>query len=336
MEAFEKLLKSSAAAHGHLCPGQAVGVRMAMLGCKLIGLDEPTSRDQIKKILVYVEMDRCTADAVAHVTGVKLGRRSLKFMDYGIMAATFVNLETKKAFRIVSTEESRDLSDFTSLFIPMMIENTINGMIGVSMEHGVLSDDAKDILHLVSNRVSHVLTNATLHRDTKLLALTDGLTGLLNHRAFYERLKQEFERYRRYGSNLPIIIADSDDLKKYNDTFGHPVGDEILRKIGEIFRETSRETDILARYGGDEFVILLPQTNAENTVNMARRMKERIENYEFAIQGKKFNTSISMGISTVPQDYIETPQALFESADRALYQAKRAGKKRIVVASESE
>jgi formylmethanofuran dehydrogenase subunit E len=110
MEAFEKLLKSSAAAHGHLCPGQAVGVRMAMLGCRLIGLDEPASRSQIKKLLVYVEMDRCTADAVAHVTGVKLGRRSLKFMDYGIMAATFVNLETNKAYRIVSTEESRELA----------------------------------------------------------------------------------------------------------------------------------------------------------------------------------------------------------------------------------
>jgi len=105
MENFEVLLKSSAAAHGHLCPGQAVGVRMAMLGCRLIGLDEPASRDQIKKLLVYVEMDRCTADAVAHVTGVKLG------MDYGIMAATFVNLDTGKAFRIISTEESRDLAD---------------------------------------------------------------------------------------------------------------------------------------------------------------------------------------------------------------------------------
>ena len=109
MESFDILLESSAAAHGHICPGQAVGVRMAMLGCRLIGLDKPTSRDQIKKLLVYVEMDRCTADAVAHVTGVKLGRRSLKFVDYGIMAATFVNLETNKAFRIVSTEESRDL-----------------------------------------------------------------------------------------------------------------------------------------------------------------------------------------------------------------------------------
>lgn len=110
MRNFNSLLESSADAHGHLCPGQVVGVRMAMLGCRLIGLDEPTSHDQIKKLIVYVEMDRCTADAVAHVTGVKLGRRSLKFMDYGIMAATFVNLETGKAFRVVSTEEARDLA----------------------------------------------------------------------------------------------------------------------------------------------------------------------------------------------------------------------------------
>ena len=110
MQDFESLLKSSAAAHGHLCPGQVVGVRMAILGCKLIGLDEPTRRDQIKKLIVYVEMDRCAADAVAHVTGVKLGRRSLKLMDYGIMAAAFVNLESGKAFRVISTEEARSLA----------------------------------------------------------------------------------------------------------------------------------------------------------------------------------------------------------------------------------
>ena len=110
MQAFESLLKSSSAAHGHLCPGQVVGVRMAMLGCRLIGLDEPKRYDQIKKLIVYVEMDRCTADAVAHVTGVKLGRRSLKFMDYGIMAATFLNLESGHAYRVLSTEEARDLA----------------------------------------------------------------------------------------------------------------------------------------------------------------------------------------------------------------------------------
>jgi len=111
MDAFKVLLKSSASAHGHLCPGQVVGVRMAMLGCRLIGLEEPARNDQIKKLIVYVEMDRCTADAVAHVTGVKLGRRSLKFMDYGIMAATFVNLETNKAYRVVSTEAARSLAN---------------------------------------------------------------------------------------------------------------------------------------------------------------------------------------------------------------------------------
>ena len=110
MQDFESLLQSSAAAHGHLCPGQVVGVRMAILGCRLIGLDEPTRHDQIKKLIIYVEMDRCTADAVAHVTGVKLGRRSLKFMDYGIMAAAFVNLETDQAFRVISTEEARSLA----------------------------------------------------------------------------------------------------------------------------------------------------------------------------------------------------------------------------------
>lgn len=118
MQSFEDLLQACAKTHGHLCPGQVVGVRMAMLGCRLIGLDDPTRRDQIKKILVYVEMDRCTADAVAHVTGVKLGRRSLKFMDYGIMAATFLNIATDKSFRILSTEEARDLAAVYAPEIP--------------------------------------------------------------------------------------------------------------------------------------------------------------------------------------------------------------------------
>lgn len=109
-KSFDLLLSESSQLHGHLCPGQVIGVRMAMLGCRLIGLDDPTSRAQIKKLIVYIEMDRCAGDAVAHVTGAKLGRRSLKFMDYGIMATTFLNLETGHAFRIISTEEARDLA----------------------------------------------------------------------------------------------------------------------------------------------------------------------------------------------------------------------------------
>lgn len=110
MDDFNTLLEGSARAHGHMCAGQVIGVRMAMLGCRLIGLDTPRQLPQIKKLIVYVEIDRCTTDAIAYVTGVKLGRRSLKFVDNGIMAATFVNLESGRAFRIVSTESSRDLA----------------------------------------------------------------------------------------------------------------------------------------------------------------------------------------------------------------------------------
>jgi len=110
METFEGLLQESAEAHGHLCPGQVVGVRMAMEGCRRIGLDNPRERSQIKKLIVYVEMDRCAADAISQVTGARLGRRSLKFVDNGIMAATFVNLETGKAVRIVSKESARTLA----------------------------------------------------------------------------------------------------------------------------------------------------------------------------------------------------------------------------------
>ena len=110
MDDVNTLLEGSARAHGHMCPGQVIGVRMAMLGCRLIGLDTPRQLPQIKKLIVYVEIDRCATDAIAYVTGVKLGRRSLKFVDNGIMAATFVNLDSSRAFRIVSTESSRDLA----------------------------------------------------------------------------------------------------------------------------------------------------------------------------------------------------------------------------------
>jgi formylmethanofuran dehydrogenase subunit E len=107
MSDFEKLLQESAKVHGHLCPGQVLGVRMSMLGMRSIGINDPKGRDR-KKIIVFVEMDRCATDAVQSVTGCSLGRRTMKFMDYGKMAATFVNLETGKATRVIAREDSRD------------------------------------------------------------------------------------------------------------------------------------------------------------------------------------------------------------------------------------
>jgi formylmethanofuran dehydrogenase subunit E len=111
VKSFEELLEASVAEHGHLCAGQVIGVRMAMLGLRLVGIEDPKEKQSRKKLLVYVEIDRCATDAIQSVTGCRLGKRSLKFKDFGINAATFLNLETRKAFRIVSTEESRGLAD---------------------------------------------------------------------------------------------------------------------------------------------------------------------------------------------------------------------------------
>jgi len=110
MKSFDELLQISVERHGHLCAGQVIGVRMAMLGCRLIGIDEPLSPLNRKKIMVFVEIDRCATDAIESVTGCHMGKRTLKFKDFGINAATFINLETGQAFRIVSTEASRDLA----------------------------------------------------------------------------------------------------------------------------------------------------------------------------------------------------------------------------------
>jgi len=107
MTSFQELLEESVGKHGHLCPGQVLGVRMAMLGCRLLGIEDPLSRKKEKDLIVFVEIDRCATDAIESVTGCKMGKRTLKFRDYGIMAATFCHLGTGEAYRVVAREESK-------------------------------------------------------------------------------------------------------------------------------------------------------------------------------------------------------------------------------------
>ncbi|GAB6909234.1 Formylmethanofuran dehydrogenase subunit E region [Desulfosarcina cetonica] len=109
MKSFDQLLNESVERHGHLCAGQVIGVRMAMLGCRLVGIEDPKDATYAKKLIVFVEIDRCATDAIESVTGCRMGKRTLKFKDFGINAATFLNLDTHRAFRIVSTERSREL-----------------------------------------------------------------------------------------------------------------------------------------------------------------------------------------------------------------------------------
>lgn len=110
MQPLDELLEECGRLHGHMCAGQLLGARMAVLGCRLVGLDDPRGADR-KKLIVWVEIDRCMADAVSAVTGARLGKRSLKYLDYGKVAATFYNTETNEAVRIAALEESRELAD---------------------------------------------------------------------------------------------------------------------------------------------------------------------------------------------------------------------------------
>ncbi len=222
--------------------------------CSLLFLD-----DINKEIVIF------SHDPINNSTMAAIESEMVRTFESMISKKLDISYNLRVSLSTKTIDDKKDiLPELTSASVPIFIENSIQGVLSIFNVDEMISPDELDILHLISIRASRVITNATLHRDTKLLALTDGLTGLLNHRAFHDRMVNEFERHRRYGSFISLIIADFDDLKTINDTYGHPVGDKMLKKVGEILRETSRESDVLARYGGDEFVVLLPQTNMEN------------------------------------------------------------------------
>ncbi len=156
------------------------------------------------------------------------------------------------------------------------------------------------------------------------LATRDGLTGILNRRAFEARLADEIRRADRYRLPLSLIILDVDKFKSYNDEFGHPAGDEVLKMVAHLLDTETRATDIAARYGGEEFVIILPDTEHEGSLILTNRMRSYIEHGAWTERA----ITASFGVSSLSPE-ISTAQALLESADKALYAAKEAGRNRV-------
>jgi len=166
--------------------------------------------------------------------------------------------------------------------------------------------------------------NEELQEVNRILAENanqDGLTGLYNHRYFQEALSREFSLAARHNRVFSLLFADVDHFKLYNDAFGHQEGDTVLRMIAEIFRKSTRASDIVARYGGEEFVVLLPEADREKSEAMADRIRGIIAEYPFPNR----QITISLGISSYPGDARE-PGDLIRFADQALYQAKEAGR----------
>ena len=178
------------------------------------------------------------------------------------------------------------------------------------------------------NRINH--EQQSLIEKLSHQALTDGLTGLYNYRHFWERADAELKRANRYAESLSCLMIDIDNFKRINDRFDHQFGDLILKRISTIIKAPLRATDILARYGGDEFSILLPNTDYEGTQVISKKIMERVRRVQFETKGtSSAKVTISLGVSSYPIDKIVDSSQLVEYADAALYEAKARGKDRI-------
>lgn len=166
----------------------------------------------------------------------------------------------------------------------------------------------------------------------RFLSQTDDLTGLLNMRGFMPLLEREAGRAQRYGHPFAVLMADCDNLKEVNDTFGHEVGNRLLSLVVGRMKEILRTTDIMARYGGDEFLILLPESHPEGARLVAERLRAVVAAAPLDLEGKSVPTSVSIGIACYPGDGRDTRQ-LIDHADRAMYQSKERGKNTITTFS---
>jgi diguanylate cyclase (GGDEF)-like protein len=161
------------------------------------------------------------------------------------------------------------------------------------------------------------------------MATTDGLTGLCNHRHFQELFDAMIARAERYGRKLSLILTDIDHFKSVNDTYGHPVGDKVLKRVAVVLGQGARRTDIVSRYGGEEFAVLMEETDRVGARHIAERIRTAVEAEIFHTEHGQFKSTISLGIATYPDD-ATVKAKLTECADQALYTAKRGGRNRSV------
>ncbi len=163
------------------------------------------------------------------------------------------------------------------------------------------------------------------------MAHTDALTNMHNRRYFMERLQTEFERIQRHGSVLSVLLFDLDHFKKVNDTYGHDIGDAVLIAIADVVNQVKRGTDIACRFGGEEFALLLPETDKIGAINLAQRMRRSIESYPYANKvGHNVQVTASIGVATLSQAD-QAPENLLKTADRALYKAKDGGRNMVCI-----
>jgi two-component system cell cycle response regulator len=213
---------------------------------------------------------------------------------------------------------------------PITTNGRLTGLLSLGgRAAGRIDADTHAFLAQVANQAHIVVENARLVERLRDLAVRDSLTGLYNHRHAMELLAAEFGRVGRYAAGVSLLMLDLDQFKRINDEHGHPAGDSVLKETARLIQETLRSVDVVGRYGGEEFVALLPHTSPEEAAATAERIRRRVEGHVFWFGTSPLHVTVSIGVASYPSSEVDSPQALVREADRALYRAKEAGRNRV-------
>jgi diguanylate cyclase (GGDEF)-like protein len=215
------------------------------------------------------------------------------------------------------------------LAVPLRAQKRISGALLLTRTEPFTARELR-LLRIYCNQAAVALDNAFVYERVENLAATDALTGLFNRRYFESALARELARADRTSSQLALLILDIDHFKSFNDTYGHAMGDIVLQRVARVLNATIRKADVLARLGGEEFVVLLPQVTAKGAVESAERLREAVAKGAIHPGGPLNRVTVSTGVAIFPVDAKDGP-ALLEAADEALYQAKHLGRNRVIV-----
>ncbi len=233
----------------------------------------------------------------------------------------------------LKTARERGCTSF--LAVPLVVQDRPLGCMNLYMiERHEFAPDEIQLLSTFASQAAVSIENARLFEETRQLAITDPLTGLANHRQFYDQLEREFRRAQRYQRPLTLLMLDLDRFKAFNDQFGHLAGDHALRETADVLRQNARSVDILARYGGEEFAIILPETDIQRGAAHAERIRSAVASHAFLSQetGLEHRVTVSIGVAAL-SPALQKIEELVHGADQALYRAKAAGRNRLELAA---
>jgi diguanylate cyclase (GGDEF)-like protein len=288
-------------------------------------------RDTLLELIVSTAVDGVGADAgracVRAIDGTTLQERSRVGNMNGLEFA--VESVEADALRTGSPREMA-VGEANAIAHPLRGadgDEEVVGVVSVGRSGRPFAPSDRDLFSYLAGQAARSMENVQLHETAARESVTDDLTGLSNRRAFDDALTGEIERAKRFGTDLGLVLIDLDNFKLVNDTYGHQQGDMVLREVARVLRETSREIDQPARYGGEELALVLPGTDLEGAYNLAERVRERIAGLRIPRPDGvgTMNITTSCGVAAVPPTAADE-RALLAAADAALYEGKRKGK----------